>query len=42
VAGGNILLVDGALTNINEGNRLRRLVIGFGTGSSTLDGNVSM
>jgi hypothetical protein len=31
VAGGNILLVDGALTNINEGNRLRRLVIGFGT-----------
>jgi len=42
VAGGNILLVDGALTNISEGNRLRRLVIGFGTGSSTLDANVSM
>ena len=42
VAGDNILLVDVALTNINEGNRLRRLVIGFGTGSSTLDSNVSM
>ena len=42
VAGGNILIVDGALTNISEGNRLRRLVIGFGAGSSTLDSNVSM
>jgi len=42
VAGGNILMVDGALTNISEGNRLRRLVIGFGAGSSTLNANVSM
>lgn len=42
VAGGNILIVDGALTNISEGNRLRRLVIGFGTGASTLDSKVSM
>jgi biotin carboxyl carrier protein len=42
VEGGNILIVDGALTNISEGNRLRRLVIGFGTGSSTLDSNVAM
>jgi hypothetical protein len=42
VAGGNILIVDGVLTNISEGNRLRRLVIGFGTGSSTLDSNVAM
>jgi hypothetical protein len=42
VAGGNILIVDGALTDISEGNRLRRLVIGFGAGSSTLDSNVSM
>jgi Domain of unknown function (DUF4410) len=42
VAGGNILIVDGALTNISEGNRLRRLVIGFGTGASTLDSDVSM
>jgi hypothetical protein len=42
VAGGNVLIVDGALKNISEGNRLRRLVIGFGTGSSTLDSDVSM
>ncbi len=42
VAGGNILIVDGALTDISEGNRLRRLVIGFGTGASTLNSNVSM
>ncbi|MGZ3619800.1 MAG: DUF4410 domain-containing protein [Candidatus Binataceae bacterium] len=42
VAGSNILIVDGALTNISEGNRLRRLVIVFGTGASTLDSNVSM
>jgi len=42
VAGGNILIVDGALTNISEGNRLRRLVVGFGAGSSTLNSNVSM
>jgi len=42
VAGANILIVDGALTDISEGNRLRRLVIGFGVGSSTLDSNVSM
>jgi Domain of unknown function (DUF4410) len=42
IAGGNILIIDGALTNISEGNRLRRLVVGFGAGSSTLDSNVSM
>jgi hypothetical protein len=42
VAGGNILILDGALTDISEGNRLRRLVIGFGAGSSTLNSNVSM
>lgn len=42
VAGGNILVIDGALTEISEGNRLRRLVVGFGAGSSTLDSNVSM
>jgi len=42
VQGSNVLLVDGALTNISEGNRLRRLVIGFGAGSSVLDSNVTM
>jgi hypothetical protein len=40
--GGNLLVVDGAFTDISEGNRLRRLVIGFGAGASTLDSNVTM
>lgn len=34
------LLVRGQLLDVNEGNRLRRLVIGFGAGSSTLDTQV--
>ena len=42
VAGANLLLIDGALTDISEGNRLRRLVIGFGAGSSVLDAKVTM
>lgn len=42
VAGGNILIIDGALTDISEGNRLRRLVVGFGAGSSSLDSNAAM
>ena len=36
----NVLIVDGEFTNISEGNRLRRLVIGFGAGASTLDTSV--
>jgi hypothetical protein len=40
--GNNILVVEGEFTDINEGNRLRRLVIGFGAGASTLDTNVSL
>ena len=35
--GSNVLIVDGNLTDINEGNRLRRMVIGLGAGQSTLD-----
>ena len=38
--GGNVLVVDGDFTDINEGNRLRRMVIGFGVGASVLDTNV--
>lgn len=41
-AGDNILVVDGQFTDINEGNRLRRLVIGFGAGASTLDTSVQV
>jgi Domain of unknown function (DUF4410) len=39
-AGNNVLIVDGEFTNINEGNRLRRMVIGLGAGQSTLDTTV--
>lgn len=37
---GNILIVEGEFTDISEGNRLRRLVIGLGAGASTLDTDV--
>ena len=40
VAGGNILIVDGEFTDISEGNKLRRMVIGLGVGASTLDADV--
>jgi hypothetical protein len=36
-SGSNVLIVDGNFTDINEGNRLRRMVIGLGAGQSTLD-----
>jgi hypothetical protein len=36
----NSLVVDGEFTDISEGNRLRRLVVGFGMGASTLDTSV--
>lgn len=40
VSGENVLIVDGEFTDINEGNRLRRMVIGLGAGQSTLDTQV--
>ena len=36
----NALLINGAFINIDEGNRLRRLVIGFGAGQSVVDTRV--
>jgi hypothetical protein len=38
----NILIVDGEFTDINEGNRLRRMVIGLGSGASSLDSEVQV
>lgn len=38
----NTLIVDGFFKDINEGNRLRRMAIGFGVGASTLDTNVDV
>jgi len=42
VNGNNVLIVDGQFVNINEGNRLRRMVIGLGTGQATLDTKVQV
>jgi len=39
---GNVLIVDGQFLNVDEGNRLRRLVIGFGAGASKLDTRVQV
>jgi hypothetical protein len=36
------IVVDGQFVNIDEGNRLRRLVIGFGAGASKLDTDVQV
>jgi len=38
----NDLFVMGHFIDVNEGNRLRRLVIGFGAGASTLDAQVQV
>jgi hypothetical protein len=38
----NALVIDGQFTSIDEGNRLRRLVIGFGAGASKLDTDVQV
>jgi Domain of unknown function (DUF4410) len=35
--GANILILDGQFTDISEGNRLRRMVIGLGAGASKVD-----
>jgi hypothetical protein len=40
--GNNVLILDGQFTDINEGNRLRRMVIGLGAGQSTLDSVVQV
>jgi len=38
----NILIVDGQFTDIDEGNKLRRMVIGLGMGQSKLDASVQV
>jgi len=40
--GNNVLVLDGQFTDINEGNRLRRMVIGLGVGASSLDSVVQV
>jgi hypothetical protein len=41
-ATGNELLVDGQVLTVDEGNPLRRLVIGFGSGTSTVESRVQV
>jgi len=36
-AGGTDLLIDGQFMTVDEGNPLRRLVVGFGDGASTVE-----
>ena len=38
----NTLLIDGQFLNVDEGNRLRRVVIGFGAGGSNVDSRVQV
>lgn len=42
VTGQNALVVDGSFTDIDQGNRLRRMVIGLGSGQSTLAAQVQV
>jgi hypothetical protein len=41
-ADNRVLLIDGSVTEINEGNRMRRNVIGFGAGKSQVSADVTV
>jgi hypothetical protein len=41
-ATGSDLLIDGQFLTVNEGNPLRRLVVGFGTGASVVESQVQV
>src|SRR5271156_277943 len=40
--GSNVLILDGQFTDISEGNRLRRMVIGLGVGASKVEAVVQV
>ena len=42
VTGDNVLIVDGEFVDINEGNRLRRMVMGWENGQATLNTKVQI
>ncbi len=42
VTGSNTLIIDGAFTDISQGNRLQRMVIGLGVGASVVDTQVGV
>jgi len=39
---GNVMIIDGQLLNADQGNRARRLIIGFGAGASSLETQVNV
>jgi len=39
---GSAIIIDGEFTNLSEGNRLKRAVIGFGAGASLVETNVDV
>ncbi len=39
---GNVMIIDGRFLNADEGNRARRLIVGFGAGQSSLDTQVTV
>jgi hypothetical protein len=42
VTDSNTLIIDGAFTDISQGNRLQRMVIGLGVGASVIDTQVGL
>lgn len=42
ITGANVLIIDGAFTDISEGNRLQRMVIGLGMGASVVNTQVGL
>ena len=42
ITGANTMIVDGIFTDISQGNRAERMVIGFGMGASVVDTQVSL
>jgi len=42
VAGDSLMVIDGQFTDISEGNRLRRTVIGLGAGASVVNTNIQV
>jgi hypothetical protein len=42
VTGSNTLIIDGAFTDISQGKRLQRMVIGLGVGASVVDTQVGL
>jgi len=42
VTGSNTLIVDGIFTDVSQGNRMERMVIGLGVGQSVVDSQVTL